>query len=96
VHLKKVVRNDRIYCIPAIEPFYNDPQKESQMAISWLNGVMTEAKRVGLTVNMSYELREYGMDYALATSKAILEEYPLLDGLELISEEDISTFIDQI
>lgn len=95
-HLKKVIRNDSIYCIPAIEPFYNDPQKKSQMAISWLNGVMAEAKRVGLTVNMSYELREYGMDYALATSKAILEEYPLIDGLELISEEDIGTYIDQI
>ena len=95
-HLKKLIRNDSIYCIPAIEPFYNDPQKKSQMAISWLNSVMAEAKRVGLTVNMSYELREYGMDYALTTSKAILEEYPLLDGLELISEEDIGTFIDQI
>jgi hypothetical protein len=66
------------------------------MAISWLNGVMAEAKRVGLTVNMSYKLREYGMDYAFATSKVILEEYPLPDGLELISEEDIGTFIDQI
>ena len=95
-HLKKVIRNDSIYCIPAIEPFYNDPQKKSQLAINWLNGVMAEAKRVGLTVNMSYELREYGMDYALTTSKAILEEYPLIDGLELISEEDIGTYIDQI
>lgn len=66
------------------------------MAIDWLNAVMSEAKRVGLTVNMSYELREPGFEYALATSKAILEEYPLIDGLELISEEDIETYIDQI
>ena len=95
-HLKKVVRNDSIYCIPAIEPFWNNPPKRSQMAIGWLNSVMAEAKRVGLTVNMSYELREYGLEYALATSTAILEEYPLIDGLELISEEDIGTYIDQI
>jgi hypothetical protein len=95
-HLKKAIRNDSIYCIPAIEPFYNNPQKKSQMAISWLNSVMAEAKRVGLTVNMSYELREYGIEYALATSKALLDEYPFIDGLELISEEDIGSYIEQI
>jgi hypothetical protein len=66
------------------------------MAIDWLNTVMAEAKRVGMTVNMSYELREPGFEYAVATSKAILDEYPLLDGLELISEEDIGNYNDQI
>jgi hypothetical protein len=95
-HLKKVVRNDSIYCIPAIEPCWNDTRKRSRMAIEWLNAVMAEAKRVGLTVNMSFELREYGMEYARTASAAILEEYPLIDGLEFISEEDIGTYIDQI
>ena len=95
-HLKKIIRNDSIYCIPAIEPYWNDPQKRSKMAIQWLNSVMAEAKRVGLTVNMSYELRETGMDYANATFNAVLEEYPLLDGIELISEEDIDTYVKQI
>jgi len=95
-NLRKKIRNDSIYCIPAIEPFWHDPAKRSQMAIDWLNAVMSEAKRVGLTVNISYELREPGFEYAVATSKAIIEEYPLIDGLELISEEDIETYIDQI
>jgi len=95
-NLKKVIRNDSIYCIPAIEPFWDDLPKKSQMAIEWLNAVMAEAKKVGLTVNMSYELREPGIDYALATSGAILKEYPLIDGLELITEEDIGTYINQI
>ena len=66
------------------------------MAIEWLNAVMDEARKVGLTVNMSYEMRKQGIDYAIATSTAILKEYPLIDGLELISEEDIGTYIDQI
>jgi hypothetical protein len=95
-NLKKVIRNDSIYCIPAIEPFWHDLPKRSRMAIEWLNEVMAEAKKVGLTVNMSYEMREQGVEYAIATSTAILKEYPLIDGLELISEEDIDTYIDQI
>lgn len=95
-NLKKVVRNDSIYCIPAIEPFWHDLPVRSQMAINWLNAVMAEAKKVGMTVNMSYELREQGVEYALATSNAILKEYPLIDCLELISEEDIETYVDQI
>jgi len=95
-YLKKAIRNDSIYCIPSIEPFWHDLPKRSQLAIDWLNTVMAEAKNVGLTINMSYELREPGIEYAVAISSAVLKEYPLIDGLELISEEDIETYLDQI
>jgi len=94
--LKKLIRNDSIYCIPAIEPYWNDLQKRSQMAIQWLNAVMAEAKRVGLTVNFSYELRVPGIDYAKTTCDAILKEYPLIDGIEFITEEDARNYLDQI
>ncbi|MBA7533126.1 hypothetical protein ES705_25361 [subsurface metagenome] len=60
-NLKKVIRNDSLFCIPSIEPYLGKPQKKSQMAIEWLNRVMEEAKRVGLTVNMSCELRKPGL-----------------------------------
>lgn len=95
-YMHRRIRNDSIFCIPAIEPFWHDLSKRSQMAIDWLNSVMAEAKRVGLTVNMSYELREPGLEYAAATSKAILKEYPLIGGLEVITEETVSNYLDQI
>ncbi len=94
--LKKLIRNDSIYCIPSIEPFWNNMQKRSQMAIQWLNAVMAEAKKVGLQVNFSYELREPGLDYAQTAFNAILNEYPLIDGIEFITEEDAPNYIAQV
>ncbi|MDP4241033.1 MAG: hypothetical protein Q8904_16345, partial [Bacteroidota bacterium] len=94
--IKKLMRNDSIYCIPSIEPYWNNLQKRSQMAIQWLNSVMAEAKKVGLKINFSFELREPGLDYAQTTFKAILNEYPLVDGVAFITEEDAPNYIDQV
>lgn len=55
--MKSVVRNQKVYCIPAIEPFYDQLEEKSRRAMEWLREVIREAKRVGLTVNFSMELR---------------------------------------
>jgi len=88
--LRKLIRNDSIFCIPSIESSLNNPGKRSQMAVEWLNRVMDEAKKVGLTVNMSCELRKPGIEFALETFSTINKNYPLIDGLEFITEEDFS------
>ena len=94
--VRKFIRNDSFYCIPEIEPFWNDHEKRSQMAIKWLNGVMAESKRVGMTVRFSYELRTPGIDFARTTSEAILKEYPLIDEMEFITEEDVPGYLDEV
>ena len=86
--LKSVVRNSRVYCIPAIEPVYDQPEEKSRRAMAWLQEVIGEAKRVGLTVNLSMELREKDGERAMASSEFVLERYPEIDSLELITQED--------
>jgi len=87
--IKGKVRNNAVYCIPAIEPFYNDTPVKSKMAIHWLQEVMRECKRAGLTIRFSFEARSAAADVSrtLETARAILAEYPLIDELELMTEE---------
>lgn len=94
--IRKLVRNKSVYCIPEIEPFWDDHEKRSQMAIAWLNDVMAEAKKVGMKVRFSYELRTPGIDYARATCLAVVQEYPRIDELEFITEEDVPGYRDEI
>lgn len=86
--LRKVVRNTAEFCIPEIEPFFNDPAVRSRMATDWLRAVMAEAKRVGLTVNFSMELRETDPARSLAACEAAIAAYPMIDGFEIITQED--------
>ncbi len=87
--LQQVIANDKTYCIPEIEPHFDDEQKRSDMAIAWLQAVMAEAKRCGLRIQFSFEPRQTGQDLTLtlATCRHILELYPQIDTLELISTE---------
>jgi hypothetical protein len=88
-YIREKVRNRAIYCIPAIEPYFNDTAAKSSMAIHWLQELMKECKRAGLTVRFSFEARSASTDVSrtLETARAILAEYPLIDELELMSEE---------
>ena len=85
---KSVVRNQKVFCIPAIEPYYDQPEEKSRRAMEWLSEVIQEAKRVGLTVNFSMELRETDPRLSLASCRFVLERYPWIDALELISQEN--------
>jgi len=86
---KEHIDNKSFYCIPEIEPFYDQPIERSHMAVKWLQQIMMEAKKAGMTIQFSFEPRETKQDYELTiqTAKKILEDYPLIDKLELISEE---------
>ena len=83
------VRNERVFCIPEIEPVYDQPEERSRMAIAWLRAVMAEAKRVGLTVQFSFEPRGTSTDptLTLQTTRWILQHYPQIDILEWMTQE---------
>ena len=94
--VKNTVRNTNVYCIPEIEAFYDQPEEKSRRAMEWLGAVIAEAKRVGLAVNFSLELRDNDMDRSLEMCGSVLEHYPMIDGLELISQEDIENPVREI
>lgn len=84
---KENISNKKIYCIPDIEPFLDNEEKKSEMAISWLQTVMLEAKRCGMHIQFSFEPRSSGTELIQLTCRHILELYPMIDSLELISCE---------
>jgi len=86
--IKRALRNSRVFCIPEIEPFYDQPEEKSRRAMEWLEAVIREAKRVGLAVNFSMELREKDPNLSLAFCESVLERYPEIDSLEIITGED--------
>lgn len=83
------IRNKKTYCIPEIEPFFDDKPKREEMAINWLQMVITECRRVGLTVRLSFEPRGTGSDIqtTIETTKKLLSYYPMINELELITTE---------
>ncbi len=85
--LRTVIRNQHTFCIPAHERDIDDEAKNSQNAVEWLRAVMTEARRVGLRIQFSCELRERDLAESLATVESILRAYPQIDVLELITQE---------
>ncbi len=87
--IKDIAINKKYYCIPEIEPYFNDIPKRSELAIKWLQDVIKEAKRTGMGVQFSFEPRDMTKDLAhsVETVKAILDEYPMIDAIEFITEE---------
>lgn len=85
--LKTAITNKKTYCIPEIEPYYDDGQVKSEMAIAWLREIIAETKRCGLHTQFSFEPRENSLALTLSTCRHILELYPQVDTLELITTE---------
>lgn len=87
--IKAIVGNKKYFCIPEIEPVFEDKTARGKMAVEWLQNVIGEAKRTGMQVQFSFEPRNAGTEIqkTLETAKAILEQYPMIDALELITEE---------
>lgn len=85
--LRQTVHNASTFCIPEIESYYDNPEKRSTLAVQWLQAVITEAKRVGLTVQFSFELRSPDRARSLLICQAILDTYPSIDILEIITQE---------
>ncbi|TWF45726.1 hypothetical protein FHW36_1011657 [Chitinophaga polysaccharea] len=87
--IKQHVHNKKTFCIPEIEPFFDNIPKRSKMAVHWLNEVMSEAKRAGMTVQLSYEPRSTSTDVGetIDALRQIYHQYPQVDAIEMITEE---------
>lgn len=87
--IKAIVGNKKYFCIPEIEPFFEDKVEKSKLSIEWLQNVISEAKKVGMYVQFSFEPRDIttNIDKTVETTKAILKEYPMIDALEFITQE---------
>jgi hypothetical protein len=86
------IRNKKTYCIPSIEPFFDEEEIREKMTIEWLQQLIDESKKVGLTVRFSFESRNNTPDIqpTVSTVKYILSLYPKIDELELITSETLS------
>ncbi|MEI6585890.1 MAG: hypothetical protein WCL56_07380 [Sediminibacterium sp.] len=80
--------NQKEFCIPVIEPFYEMPEIRSKMAISWMKQLLVYAKEIGLRIQFSIEPRSTGdMNFILETCHSVMDAYPMIDELEIITEE---------
>lgn len=80
--------NTRLFCIPEIEPFYNNRILRSKMASEWMRALLNHAKKIGLTVHFSVEPRTRGdIPYILDNVRSAIESYPMIDELEINTEE---------
>jgi len=85
-----VVRNQRLFCIPEIEAIFDDRPARGRAAQAWLAAFTAEARRIGMTVRVSWEAGG-STEAILATSRHLLTTYPAIHELELITPE---TFVD--
>ncbi len=86
---KKNIRfNQKIFCIPPIEPFYQSRPERSEKAVAWMKSLLLYAKEIGLQVQFSVEPRSSGnMQLIMETCKSVADQYPMIDELEIITEE---------
>lgn len=90
--IREKVRNEKVFCIPEAEPYYQDPEKNSRIARWWMRQVTDECVRVGLRVAMSFEPAGYGkQDDAFSIAEEILCEYPGVSELELMTMEMVGS-----
>ena len=79
--------NQRVFSIPQIEDAYDQPAEKSRRAIAWLQELIAESKRLGFTVQFSFEPRNAPMASSLTMCDSILQQYPRIDVLEMITNE---------
>ena len=81
------IDNRKYWCIPEAEEIFEDKEKRSDYAKYWLNELMKTAKEIGFTITMSVEVTFDGDENIVKMLSALLKTYPLIDTIELISEE---------
>lgn len=80
--------NDKYFVIPGIEPHYADRIRKSAMAVDWMKELLSYAKSIGLRIQFSVEPRTRGdVNYILDNCKSAIQNYPMIDELEVITEE---------
>ncbi|MEI6644956.1 MAG: hypothetical protein WCP12_02835 [bacterium] len=86
--LKSKIRfNKDYFCAPEFEEVIHQHPQRGQRAQQWLRDVMAEARRCGMILTLSTELREIDAAYNLELVNRIVKDYPLLNYVELISQE---------
>ena len=86
--LKSKIRfNKDYFCAPEFEEVIHQHPQRGQRAQQWLRDVMAEARRCGMILTLSTELRDADSAYNLELVNRIVKDYPLLNYLELISQE---------
>ena len=86
--LKSKIRfNQTYFCAPEFEAVIHQHPERGQRAQQWLREVMAEARRCGMILAMSTELRDIDLAYNQQLLTRIVKDYPLLSYLELISRE---------
>lgn len=83
----KIRFNKEYFCAPEFEEVIHQHPQRGERAEEWLRDVMAEAKRCGMILTMSTELRNADAAYNLDLANRIVKDYPLLNNLELISGE---------
>lgn len=86
------INNKKTFCIPELEPYFDQPEELSKRSIVWLQEVMKECKRVGLSIQFSFEPYTVSKDVNDVSQQCdkVLKNYPLIDNLELITSESFS------
>ena len=80
--------NDKIFSIPEIEKSYANTPVKSKMAVAWMRSFIEYAQSIGLRVQVSIEPRSKGdIPLITRTVKSVINNYPSIDELELITEE---------
>lgn len=79
--------NDSIFCIPAAEKVFGDRAARSRAAVEWMGQLLTAAKEMGLRVQFSFEPRQFTVDQTVKMTRKLIDTYPQIDDLELITEE---------
>ena len=79
--------NDSLFCIPEAEKLRHNPAANSKFAIAWMQRLIAYAKSMGLYVQFSFEPRITTVDQVITTAHDILDTYPQIDALEIITEE---------
>lgn len=81
------IGNKVYYCIPEAEEIFEDKAKRAVYAKYWLNELMQTAKEYGMVITLSVEITYDDEDAMVKMLNKVLKTYPLIDTLELISEE---------
>ncbi len=81
------IRNREIFCIPEAEPLFHDAPARGEFAKAWLLAVISTAKEAYMEVTLSVEITFDGDEAIVSMLRSLAKTYPLIDTLELLSEE---------
>lgn len=81
------INNRKYYCIPEVEALFEDEAARGAYAKYWLNEVMKTVKECAMELTLSLEIISDDEDANIRMLHEVCRTYPLIDTLELISEE---------